>query len=105
METKREKAKWTKACKKLQANDSSSSESEGEQFEDHLAVKSVKETVREEDPAVFNLESSSSSSSSDSDSEQDTGCRENYVSERTTKNKNKIAQKKCETSSPHYKQS
>jgi hypothetical protein len=69
MEMKRVKAKWTKACKKLQANHSSSSESEGEQFQDHLELKSVKETVRKEDPEVFNLDSSSSSSSSDSDSE------------------------------------
>jgi hypothetical protein len=48
-----------------------------------LDLKSVKETVRKEDPEVFNLESSSSSFSSDSpDSEQDTGCRENYLSEK-----------------------
>jgi hypothetical protein len=70
METKRKKAnKWTKACKKHQSNHSSSSKSKGEQFQDHSELKSVKETVGEEDPEVFNLDSSSSSSSSDSDSE------------------------------------
>jgi hypothetical protein len=55
METKREKAKWTKAHKKLLANHSSCSESKGKHFQDHLELKSVKETVCKEDPEVFNL--------------------------------------------------
>jgi hypothetical protein len=39
METKCEKAKWTKAHKKFQANHSSSSKSKGEQFQDHSELK------------------------------------------------------------------
>jgi hypothetical protein len=65
MEAKRAKVKWTKACKKLEANNSSSSKNKEEPSE----LKNVKETVREDKPEVLNLESSSSSSSSDSDSE------------------------------------
>jgi hypothetical protein len=101
LEAKEAKAKWTKACKNLEAkNNASSSESEGEHSEQ---LKSVKETVREDKEEVFHLESSSNSSSSDSDSEQDAGCRENYVSESTSKIKNKTVQKECETNSPHHK--
>jgi hypothetical protein len=66
LQAKEAKVKWTKAHKKLEAkNNLSSSESEGE----HSKLKSVKETVREDEQEVFHLESSSSSSSSDSDSE------------------------------------
>jgi hypothetical protein len=60
-----------KGSQEFQANHSSSSKSKGEQFQDHSELKSVKETVGEEDPAaeVLNLKSSSRSSSSNSDSE------------------------------------
>jgi hypothetical protein len=96
-EAKEAKVKWTKAHKNLEANKAeSSSESEGE-------LKSVKETVREDKEEVFHLESSNNSSSSDSDSEQDAGCRENYVSERASKIKNKtVQQKECKSNWPHY---
>jgi hypothetical protein len=75
-EAKEAKVKWTKACKNLEAkNNASSSESKGE-------LKSVKETVRNDEEEVFLQESSSSSSSSSSDSEQDAGCRDNCMPER-----------------------
>jgi hypothetical protein len=62
-EAKEAKVKWTKAYENLEArNNASSSESEGE-------LKSVKETVREDEKEVFLQESSSNSSSSSSDSE------------------------------------
>jgi hypothetical protein len=68
METRKAKAKYTKAIKQLQTNENQSDASEGEMHDRKL--KPVRETVREEQE-VLEIDSSSSSSSSESDSEHE----------------------------------
>jgi hypothetical protein len=72
METKKEKAKWTKMYKKLKANPTMSENeaSEGEFNPNGNQFRPRRETVRE-GPDVLNVDTSSSSSSSSSSSDSD----------------------------------
>jgi hypothetical protein len=72
METKREKAKWTKMYKKLKANPtiSENEASEGEFNPNGNQFKPRRETIRE-GPDVLNVDTSSSSNSSSSSSDSE----------------------------------
>ena len=65
METKKEKAKWAKAYKKLKAHENNSEAGE----EGEVPKKNAELENQEQEPVEYDFSSSSSSSSSDSDSE------------------------------------
>jgi hypothetical protein len=105
METKREKAKWTKAYKRLKADKANSSDSDASEGEVSERKESQRKMAQEEQD-VFNIDSSSSSSSSslsDSDSEQDVGCKsEKYMLDnKQNKTKNCGATRNAKPK-PHY---
>jgi hypothetical protein len=97
-ETKKEKAKWTKAYKNLKVTgkESESSDSEADK------KATAKTQTRPNNSDADSDSSSDSSSSSDSNSESESGCRETYLLEKKKQNRYNSKDKKCENK-PHYK--